>query len=725
MIKHEFAASIFRYLFGLFFLAIIVIPLPALSATVSMEYSIGFNGRFPLNKWAPINIILENKGRTTNGILEIVVTAGSEYRRDVHDTVYSMDVELPTNSKKLYSFTVFIDSFTHPLIIRFRRDQKTIVYRSINLRSHYTSKGLVLILGSRIAPDFLSKLPKEFLPVVTRSKFLPETWYGYDGVKMVVLHASAWKNLREKQFTALTEWIKKGGYLVTASGLNYGAFLKERTRSLLPVNIVGFDRIFELNSMEEFCGQRLISSAPFLIVKANIEASEVIASKGDFPVIIQKDLRSGRIIFLAFDYQRPPFTDWSGRHSFWNKILTLKPSNEQIGVNLQESKILDSMISSIPKNFPSYFWAFPFLAIYVSLIYVNLYGLEKKQPQNRKYIAYLVAIIVVFSISSYGLFLYVSEQKDPSHNSFLHLKKSESKGTASSQMIVGLYSMQDKEYRINLGLKSHPVTSILPALDVGETLRSLTLHENSAGQSVMISLDRWSYRFFKFDTAVELPIRGKAFKDEQGIVIAVENMTPHLITYCQVYYNGRFFIFGDIAPDKKLVKRLDSSALEAVELFDVKELEPATSGTGSKTPGPLLKKIQKKSLKDLLLSIHSRYKSQPESLHLIGWIESAVIPIHLTNARATRQDVTLIEWEIPLDLDGKNFEIGLRPERFPYAGGTSEVNLADTGRLKRENPPHDKNRHQKGFMYSQDSHKRFITRPKVKKFKDSSCDLII
>ncbi|MBW2060909.1 MAG: hypothetical protein JRI95_05020 [Deltaproteobacteria bacterium] len=484
-------------------------------------------------------------------------------------------------------------------------------------------------------------------------------------MEMMVLHASAWKNLRERQFTALTEWIRKGGYVVTASGLNYGAFLEARTRRLLPLNILGFERIFELDSLEEFCGQILTSPEPFLIAKVNIEAAEALSIKDDIPVIIQKEIGLGKIIFLAFDYQRPPFADWTGRHSFWNKILTLKPANHHFEFDLQERQILSSMISGIPIHFPGFLWAISLLALYIIFVQVLFHGIEKKVALRRKYLSYLIAIIVIFSLAGYWLFFYQTARKDLSYNSFLHLKVAEQKGITSGKLIVGLYSLQKGDYRLSLGSKPYPVTAILPKLDESETVRSLTLHESNARQTVLISLNRWSHRLFKINTMMNFPIRGEVFKDEQGLTIQVENMTPHLITDCQIYFDGRFFFFGDIAPDKKYTKKLTRSSLERKGLFVPKAAESITAIIVPNNPSTFFEKMQKNLMQDLLFSIHARYGSRPDILHLSGWINSDVIPIHLMEARrAINRNMALLEWEIPVGTDKQEIKIGLAPEAF-------------------------------------------------------------
>ena len=81
---------LFALLIFLFF-----IPRTAPCQTVSIDYWLGFDGRFQLGKWTPLTVTFENRSRGINGRCEVLVTAGSEYRQNVTRTIYSTDVELP------------------------------------------------------------------------------------------------------------------------------------------------------------------------------------------------------------------------------------------------------------------------------------------------------------------------------------------------------------------------------------------------------------------------------------------------------------------------------------------------------------------------------------------------------------------------------------------------------------------------------------------------------
>ena len=230
---------------------------------------------------------------------------------------------------------------------------------------------------------------------------------------------------------------------------------------------------------------------------------------------------------------------------------------------------------------------------------------------------------------------------------------------ASSKYIVGLYSLQDGDYRLSLGPTFQPFTPILADKNEDETRHILALHESDAEQTVLVSLDRWSHRFFKISTTIEFRIRGEAFMDEQDLVIGIENLTQHTIIDCQIYFSNRLFFFGNIVPNKKQVKRLTGSGIREREPFQIEGAERIAKGIAPDAANPLLEEMQKNLMKELLVSIHSRYHSRQDAIHLFGWIESDVMPIRLMGSSVTGEGLALLEWEIPVMSSKKNGKIGL------------------------------------------------------------------
>ncbi|MFC1820973.1 hypothetical protein ACFLZG_07830, partial [Thermodesulfobacteriota bacterium] len=625
------------------------------ASNVTMEHHIGFNGQFQLEKWSPVTIILDNRGRAIKGALEIVVTSGSEYRGDIYRTIHSMDVELPTNSKKRCSFTILLNAFSHPLLIQLKEAQKVILSESVNLRSYYVEKGLAIMVSGKMVLDYLSILPKEVHPLITRPQFLPELWYGYDGIKMLIMHADVLKVINNRQIHALKGWIRRGGYIIITGGFNYGALLEERAKTLLSVDILGFERINRLKSMESFCGHKFEGGDPFLIIKAVIEDSEVLLKEDDIPIIIQKGLGLGKIIFMAFDFQTPPFGSWDGRSRFWEKLYSLRPDRGLIGFDLDMQLIYNSLISAIPTRFPSFIITFILLLTYLILIKSFLKRVKRKGVVMWGKLGFFITTIVVFSLICWWLFFLASPQKALTYNSLIHIKKAGKDIITPCKEIMGLFALKNVDYKLILDLQHRPFTPV-PAVKSAygnHSLKDIFMSETSSDHALSVPLKKWSHCFLTMDSLVNFPLEGKVSRNEQGLFIAFENRTSHRIMDCSIYFAGRLFHFGNIEPSSNGEFKITNPEMMKKELYQEHTGEYTISKGSDNASGHLLKKVKKNLLKEILKRTHSRYSSRQDVLYLFGWFASGVIKVHFDQPDIWGEDVGLIEWEMPV-ATGKN-----------------------------------------------------------------------
>ena len=637
-----------RYIPGFSVVFVLVFPLSAFSATLSLECALGFNGYFQLETWAPLTVVLENRGRATNGTLEVIVTSGSEFLHNIYQTTYATEVELPYNSKKLCTFTILISTFTHDLNIRFRQADKTLLSRPINLRPYYTTKSFAVVLDERTSPDVLSVLPQSLLPVNVRPEFLPETWYGYESVKLLIINAGMLNRLREQQFRALVQWIKQGGYLVTAGGINYGALLEQRMQRLLPIAIVRHQQLVELPSLEDFCGQKLVSSEPFLVLQANIQDAEVVLQEQAIPIILQKTIGLGKILFLAVDFQNPPFSRWNGRQSFWNKLLSLQPVIEHTGIELDSQKIRDALLLNMPVGFPNVKVTFLFLGGYFVLLRVFLKKAVKPREKRRRNCGYLLMVITVFSIASYGFFFYPTDRKSLVYNSFALMNITGQHQIAFGKYIIGLYAKKDTVYTVNFGAGSYPVTHLLSKDPDKRVPGPYVLHLSDSGQRISGVLEKWSYNFFMIAPPVDFPVVGQALMDEQRLRLRIENRTPYQIVDCWVYFQSRVFVLGDILPNTEQIKDIPQADINSREPFTEQEAELLIKSPHPSSSLSFLKMMQKELAKDALLAVQSKYGSGQNTLCLIGWIPSGILQAGFGKAGISGENLTLIAWEIPV-----------------------------------------------------------------------------
>ena len=622
---------------------------PSLSAMVSLEYSLGFNDHFQLNTWTPITIVLENRGRPIRGKLEVIVTSGSEFHQNVYPATYAMDVELPNNSKKRYAFTVMIKSFTHELIMRLKHKNHILLSNSINLRPHFTEKSLAVVGDIFVTPDIISVLPKSLHPVNVRPKFLPETWYGYESVKLLIMRTAALRRLKERQFQALIQWIKKGGYLITTGGLNYGSLLEKRAQDLLPIKILGHKRFFELHSLAQFCGQQFPVIEPFLVLNVHIDDSKVLVKENDTPIIIQKKLGSGQIDFLSFDYNTPPFSRWDGRKIFWEKILSLRPPFDNQGIIGDSQKIIDAMLDNLPANFPDFRSSFIFIGVYIFVLYFFLRKIRKPGRKQWKFGAYLLLIITIFTLIGYGRFLSPTIRRNFVYNSFCRLNGFGQNKVAVGKYIIGIYSLKKSGYSLNFGGLPQPVTHILSKHSKRKIPQTYTIDENYAGQQILGSLEKWSHSLYIINSKFESPIEGRAFQDSHHLTLSLENKLPHKIINCLVYFKKRFLFIDDILANKRKIIKLKISDLKKTEIFNDQEVERIIDSFGT-NGSSYLKTSQQKLTKEMLHGIDTKYKSKSDMVFLIGWMQAGVIQPEFKQTKPLGENLTLINWELPVEI---------------------------------------------------------------------------
>ncbi len=653
---------------------LILLPPSVFSATLSLEHSLGFNGYFRLKSWTPLTLTLENRGRSINGVVEVIVTSGSEYLGNIHQTTYSLDIELPYNAKKLCSFTIRLDTFIHELLIRVRQDENILLEQSVNLRPAYTEKKFIAVVDDKASPEFLAGLPQTFFPVSIRPKFLPETWYGCESVEMMILNTGLLKNLRERQFQALIEWVKQGGYLITTSGINIGALSEQRTEQLLSPKILGNREFIELKALQDFCGSSLISSSPFLVLHVNVESGEVLLQEGDVPLLTQKEMGAGRIMLTAFDFQTPPFSRWSHRHRFWERLLLQKPlSIGQSRIKIDHQSILDALFSHAPANLPNAkLLIFP-LVLYLLLLKWLLWRIEKRKGSKGWNMMCLLLTIIVASLMSFGLFFHRTYKHPLLYNSFLSLNLAGQHHVASGEYTVGLYSIRESSYTLQFPAASYPIRPVLSQAFRRDIPDPYRLEETLAGQQVTGALEKWSHNFFRLHTSVELLLSGQAVPDEQGIALLLDNLTPHTVMDCRIYVDNKVFFLGNIPPGKDQRQQISQTDIRQQEFFDDRQAEKIFSNIETHRPGPsgdisfsdrinsvlqalsgepaagsFLTAIQKNLAADIFRAVHAQYQSQQDVLCLIGWIPAGFVPMKIDKPGVRGEELTLLTWEIPI-----------------------------------------------------------------------------
>jgi hypothetical protein len=176
---------------------------------------------------------------------------------------------------------------------------------------------------------------------------LPDQWFGYAAVDLMVLGTGAnrefWETLatpvHEKRRKAIAEWVRRGGRMVVSVGTNPDVLeANKEIKDILPatippggkrsVNKLEFawqvpGTITGRNGTIAYPDQRTDFAVANLQPRPDRPTKAVLTEgESKTPLAVQGPHGLGRVTVLAFDLDRAPFTDWrTGRAPFWENLV--------------------------------------------------------------------------------------------------------------------------------------------------------------------------------------------------------------------------------------------------------------------------------------------------------------------------------------------------------------------------------------------------------------------
>ena len=360
-------------------------------APVEVQVSVGFSGVFRLDRWTPVIVTLDNRGPDLVGQVEVRVPDGDTLGESAFTTTHRRRVELPADSRKRFSFTVYLTSFSRPLEISVTDGAGTVAEERVDLRTAVTDARLILVHRRDADLDYLNDPRGRRVRVVyPRPERLPDRWTGYHAVSAVLVHGVSLESLSTRQHDALRKWVSHGGVLAVSGGPDYSLLRTPRLAALLPGVPSGLVRLPDGLAAGKALGAPLPAARPFDVNRVLAYEGRVLRQANDTPLVIERPFGRGRILYLTFDVARYPFREWPGMTRLWHALLDLPPV-EPLSARLDESReasALPSLIKESRLDFPDHFTILAFLALYMGLL-VTVYQLRPSSSWGRRVLPWL------------------------------------------------------------------------------------------------------------------------------------------------------------------------------------------------------------------------------------------------------------------------------------------------------------------------------------------------
>jgi hypothetical protein len=281
-------------------------------------------------------------------------------------------------------FTVYLQALSHPLVIRVRSGGRELARAEVDLRKRFAAGRLLLVLSRDADLDYLNDGAAKGLRVLyPHPELLPVHWRGYDAVAAIVVHGVSLERLSASQYDALHKWIAQGGILAVSGGPDFALLRSPRLAALLPGLPLGMTRI-DADALRSAFSASLDVSRPVHVNRLGAFRGRASLRAGTVPLIVERALGLGRVLYLTFDVAGYPFDRWDGMRELWLESLRLPPATT-FSLSAAEPALASPLVPLIraeATNFPSPATVFSFLALYLGLLLTG-YRLSARETRHR------------------------------------------------------------------------------------------------------------------------------------------------------------------------------------------------------------------------------------------------------------------------------------------------------------------------------------------------------
>jgi hypothetical protein len=626
---------------------------PAVSSKLSVEESIGFRETIKIGRWLPITVTIRNDGAPVRGLLALDLSTISEGYAQPYTTTLSQAVDLPTQSRKRFTFVVMFRGFTHPLIIRLTDQSGVSVYtREIDLRSLSSPDRLVVVFSDEPALDSLASVaPGKARVVYQNLDELPARWDALDAVDLIALRNLSLAPLRPEQMQALQQWVARGGRLLVTGGPSWTHYTHPALRELVPLKVTGMVEINTLRPLESLVGVRLPEDTRVSILRTEGITGTILAQTEDHALLIVQKRGRGEVVFAAFDPGRAPLTAWDGVALLWQRLFRLDdtPNYWKLRRELRETfeETWTSQALQLPLlAFPSHLLLAVFLGLYVSTVGFFFWrvGLDRLAVRDTWILIGLT--LLAFSGGAHLLFREPHIQQDAILFEVSVVDVIPQSRFGDVETHLALLSLRKQTYDLKIAGQPSTWLQIVPPMSRDLSL-DWHLHQNQVLTIKDVFVPGWAMRVFKGKGSLEFPIETRVLREDDTVMVRVTNNTGYVLQDCWLWRGPRIVPLGTIedgdggeamltvSPDE-LSRGIQQARWErdlAYEMFK-----------GRQRLDLLQRAVVERSMQETLRSA----PAWQNHVTVFAWLERPLTMISVGPGQTGAQRVTMVRMQLPI-----------------------------------------------------------------------------
>ena len=505
---------------------------------------------------------VENTGARLQALVRVEVTWGG-LRGAVTQRSFTREAFLPGGATRRIPFVIPIPRGARSLKIAVSANGVEVSHQEVDLRALATSDRLVAGISSELSLDMVSALSGPDAPVrlvYPRVDDLPESWAGYDSVDMVVVHDTAFQQLRAAQAAALEGWVVTGGSLVFTGGTDALQLGAAGLGRLLPVQITGLREREDLPSLAAFLGRPRGPRGRMVIAESKVTTGVALSSQDGVPTVVKRRLGRGAVWFTAFDPTLAPLDSWEGSLALWRR---LSESDRQPALGAFAGSAVDDpwikpLLGNPPLGFPGSLAALAFAGGYLLLLLPLLSARVSRRLRARLRATLLLCVAAAAGCAGWLMFNRELFRSDARILDAARVEVGSGDGMAYVTEKIGLFGVQAGSIELHLSTADVAVDEAvrigIPARTGSPPDPGFVIDTGRETTIRRISFGRFGSRLLVLNAVIPMPLEASVSGSPGSLVLSFSNGSARPLRRCFLVHAGRGYLVGDVAPAETITR---------------------------------------------------------------------------------------------------------------------------------------------------------------------------
>lgn len=416
--------------------------------TIKLDAQAGFDGACKTGTWLPVRVTVENSGADFNARVQ------ASYKNDQNgQSIYATDISLPATSRKEFFLYVNSSGSMRDFRVSVLDGNSALAQKKLNVSCAGNEDLIFGILADDPTPyNILNDIRplsggKTRLAQLTISD-LPNQFQGWAALDALVVANVDTGKLSAEQKQALQLWLANGGKLFITGGINWQT-TTAGLQDFMPVKIASTKNAIGLPALSAYVKDAaLLDHESILASGALQDGARVLVAQDQIPLLVEKQIGYGKVIYFAADPALQPLSDWGGIKKIYEHLLAFTPHKPSWANAAWDSNQANNAISALPElNLPSFFYICCWLGIYILAIGPINYLILRRAKRTELAWVTVPVLVILFSCIAYA-FGFAYRGVNPILNRFALAQGFDGVPQARINNLAGVYSPSRATYNI-------------------------------------------------------------------------------------------------------------------------------------------------------------------------------------------------------------------------------------------------------------------------------------